>query len=80
MAFDEAALAEIKDLHQANELTLAEIGARYGTRRDDDLAARAHARLAVALRAAGAVAAHVPIGDGVGRERGWCAGSTTRWA
>ena len=30
MALDEATLAQIKDLHQANELTLAEIGARFG--------------------------------------------------
>jgi hypothetical protein len=30
MVLDEAALAEIKRLHQANVLTLAEIGARYG--------------------------------------------------
>jgi len=30
MALDKAALAEIKRLHQANELTLAEIGARFG--------------------------------------------------
>jgi hypothetical protein len=29
-ALDEAALAEIKRLHQANELTLDEIGARFG--------------------------------------------------
>jgi len=30
MALDKAALTEIKRLHQANELTLDEIGARYG--------------------------------------------------
>lgn len=30
MELDEAALGEIKRLHQANELTLDEIGARYG--------------------------------------------------
>jgi hypothetical protein len=30
MALDEAALAEMKRLHQANELTLTEIGVRFG--------------------------------------------------